>query len=43
VRTAASTGAFNLDVGGLKNLAVGQWADVEYDGAAWFLSRFGAL
>ena len=42
VRTAAATGAFNLTVAG-KNLAAGQWADVEYDGAAWFLTAFGSL
>lgn len=45
VRTAASTGAFTLDVGTgpLKSLAVGQWCEVEYDGAAWMLTAFGAL
>lgn len=45
VRTAAATGAFNLNVGTgpLKALAVGQWCDVSYDGAAWFLTAFGSL
>ncbi len=43
VRTAAATGAFNVSVGGLKNLAVGQWCDVEFNNSAWFLSRFGSL
>lgn len=45
VRQAGATGASTLDVGvgPLKSLAVSQWCDVEYDGAAWFLSRFGAL
>lgn len=43
VRTAASTGAFTTDVGGLKTLATGQWCDVEYDGSAWLLTAFGSL
>jgi hypothetical protein len=44
-RTAASTGAFNLNVGSgpLKALATGQWCDVEYDGVAWQLVAFGSL
>lgn len=44
-RTASSTGAFNLNVGSgpLKALAVGQWCDVEYDGAVWQLVAFGSL
>lgn len=42
-RTAASTGAFNLDVGGLKNLAVSQWCEVTYNGSAWVLTSFGSL
>jgi hypothetical protein len=40
-RTGA--GAFNLSVGGLKNLAQNQWADVMYDGASWILTGFGSL
>lgn len=45
VRTAAATGAFNLNVGTgpLKALAAGTWCEVEYDGSAWFLSQYGAL
>lgn len=43
VRTSASTGAFTLNVGGLKSLAAGQWCDVEYDGSAWQLTAFGSL
>lgn len=45
VRTAAATGAFNLNVGTgpLKALAVGQWCDVEFDGTAWVLTAFGSL
>jgi hypothetical protein len=43
-RTAAATGAFDLDVGGgLKILAAGQWCDVEHDGAAWRLTASGSL
>jgi Pectate lyase superfamily protein len=36
-------GAFTLDVGGLKNLSISQWCDVEYDGSAWILSAYGTL
>lgn len=45
VRTAAATGAFNLNVGTgpLKALAVGTWCDVEYNGTAWALTAYGAL
>lgn len=43
VRTAAATGASTLDVGGLKTLAAGEWAVVEYTGSAWLLTGFGAL
>lgn len=46
VRTAAATGAFNLNVGAgtaLKALAVGQWADVEFDGTNFRLTGFGSL
>lgn len=44
-RTAASTGAFTLDVGTgpLKSLAVSQWCQVTYNGAAWVLTAFGSL
>lgn len=42
-RTAASTGAFNWDIGGLKNLTVGTWCEVVYDGSAWVLVQFGSL
>jgi len=42
-RTAGSTGAFTLNVGGLKSLATGQWCDVEYTGSSWLLSAFGSL
>lgn len=45
VRSAASTGAFNVNVGTgpLKALGIGQWVDVDYDGSAWFVSAFGSL
>jgi hypothetical protein len=43
VRQAAATGASTLSVGGLKTLAAGQWAVVEYGNGAWFLSSFGSL
>lgn len=46
VRSAAATGAFNLNVGTgpLKALAsAGSWAVVEYDGSAWVLTGYGAL
>jgi hypothetical protein len=45
VRTAAATGAFNLNVGTgpLKALAAGQWCEVEYNGSAWILAAFGSL
>lgn len=36
-------GAFTLDVGGLKTLAVDEWCDVEYTGSAYFLTAFGTL
>jgi pectate lyase-like protein len=43
VRTAAATGAFNVDFGGLKNIAVGQFAEAVYHRTAWILSDFGSL
>lgn len=45
VRTAAATGAFNLNVGTgpLKALVAGTWCDVEYNGSAWMLTAYGAL
>lgn len=44
VRQAGATGAFNIDVGGLKNLtAASQWIDVEYTGSAWIETGYGAL
>lgn len=45
VRTAAATGAFNLNVGTgpLKALAVGQWCRVAFSAGAWMLVAFGSL
>ncbi len=44
VRTAAATGAFSIDVGGLKTLATaGLWCEVTYNGSAWVLTANGAL
>lgn len=46
-RTAAATGAFNLNVGPgpLKALTPGTWCDVTFnaDFGAWYLSAYGAL
>jgi len=43
--TRTGGGAFNLNVGTgpLKALATNTWCEVTYDGAAWFLSAYGAL
>jgi len=40
-RTGA--GAFNLSIGGLKNLATNTWCMVMYNGSAWVLIMYGAL
>lgn len=42
-RSAAATGASNWVIGSLKNLAVGQWCKIGYDGSAWVLLQFGSL
>lgn len=43
-REATATGAFNLDVGGLKTLtAAGQWCEVMFNGSAWVLRAAGSL
>lgn len=42
-RSAAATGASNWAIGSLKNLAVGQWCKIGYDGSAWVLLQFGSL
>lgn len=41
--TRTGSGAFNLSVGGLKNLATGTWCEVVYNGSAWSLTAYGAL
>jgi hypothetical protein len=46
VRNASATGAFNLNVGTGPLKAMGSastWCEVEYDGAAWVLTAYGAL
>lgn len=44
VREAGATGAYDLDVGGLKTLSgASEWADVEHDGTAWRLTGYGSL
>lgn len=44
-RTAVTPGAFILAVGTLYSIAASarEWVDVEYDGAAWFVSARGGL
>lgn len=42
-RSASATGAFNWDIGGLKNLTPGTWCTVRYDGSAWILTSSGTL
>jgi hypothetical protein len=41
--TRSGSGAFNLSIGGLKNLATNTWCEVRYDGSAWYLAAYGAL
>lgn len=41
--TRVGSGAFNLSVGGLKNLIQNTWCVVVYDGTNWVLSEYGAL
>lgn len=41
--TRTGIGAFNLSIGGLKNLATNTWAEVVFDGTAWYLAAYGAL
>lgn len=41
--TRTGGGAFNLSLGGLKNLTTNTWAEVVYDGSAWYLAACGAL
>jgi hypothetical protein len=41
--TRTGSGAFNLSVGGLKNLTTNTWCDVVYNGSAWVLTASGSL
>jgi hypothetical protein len=42
--TRTGSGAFNLSIGGLKNLVQNTWCDVTWgDAGAWYLSAYGAL
>lgn len=41
--TRTGAGAFNLSVGGLKNLTANTWCDVVYNGSAWVLTASGSL
>ena len=45
VRTAAATGAsvLNVGTGPLIALAAAQWAQVQFDGSAWFLAESGPI
>lgn len=41
--TRTGTGAFNLSVGGLKDLATNTWCVVRFAGGFWYLEAYGAL
>jgi hypothetical protein len=41
IRTGAD--AFNLSIGGLKNLTTGTWCDAYYNGTSWVLTASGTL
>lgn len=41
--TRTGSGAFNLIIGGLKNLATNTWCDVMFNGSAWVLTAYGTL
>lgn len=42
-RKSTATGAFNVSVGGLKNLAAGEWADFQYDNFGGYeITAFGS-
>jgi len=41
--TRTGAGAFDLDVGGLKNLGQNSWCKVVFDGTAWYLAAYGTL
>lgn len=41
--TRTGSGAFNLQVGALKNLITNSWCDVVFNGTAWVLTAYGTL
>lgn len=41
--TRTGAGAFNLQVGALKNLITNSWCDVVFNGSAWVLTAYGTL
>lgn len=41
--THAASGGFTVNVGGLKTLSNGQWAEFGSDGTNWFETAFGSL
>lgn len=41
--TRTGAGAFNLSIGGLKNLITNSWCDVVFNGSAWVLTAYGTL
>lgn len=41
--TRTGGGAGLVNIGTLKGLATNTWADIAYDGSAWYLSAYGAL
>lgn len=41
--TRTGSGAFNLQVGALKNLITNSWCDVVFNGSAWVLTAYGTL
>lgn len=43
VRRAGASGVLGVSVGGLKTLAVSQWCEVQFNGTAYILTKFGSL
>ena len=41
--TRTGSGAFNLSIGGLKNLTTNTWCKVGYNAGAWHLLQYGSL
>lgn len=41
--TRTGSGAFNLSIGGLKNLITNSWCDVVFNGSVWVLTAYGTL